>query len=149
MNTPLMRLLILSLSLGWGGIAAATSAQEYIDQADIAWSQDDLEGAEKLFLKAAEQAGDGEAALRLAGFYLGQNRLEEAVERFQQGISAGLPTPQMESRAFIGMGLSYIHLNRTALAQAALEEALRIDPSKEEQVRPLLEKLAEDSQPHP
>ena len=55
----------------------------------------------------------------------------------------------MESRAFIGMGLSYIHLNRTALAQAALEEALRIDPSKEEQVRPLLEKLAEDSQPHP
>ena len=149
MKTPLILPLTLSLLLGWAGIAAATSAREYIDQADIAWAQDDLEAAEKLFLLAVEQASDGEAAVRLAGFYLGQNRLEEAVERFQQGISAGLPTPQMESRAFVGMGLSYIHLNRSALAQAALEEALRIDPSKEEQVRPLLEKLADDSRPLP
>jgi len=138
--------LVIGIAFGPAMLAPA-QAQEtnYMEQADLAWSQNDLEGAEALFVKATEQAADGRAAARLAGFYLGQNRLQEAVERFQQAISAGLPTPEAQAKAFVGLGMSYLHLGRSALAQAALEEAVRLDASREPQIRPLLDKLAQDA----
>jgi tetratricopeptide (TPR) repeat protein len=138
-------ILILGFAAGWGGLTHARTAGEYIEQADLAWSRDDLEGAEALFLEAVANATDGEPALRLGGFYLGQNRLAEAVERFQQAISAGLSAEPMRARAFVGMGVAYLHLGQSALARAALEEAVRIDPSREEQVRLLLDRLADPS----
>jgi tetratricopeptide (TPR) repeat protein len=145
MNTPVIRLLILCLAVVAGAPAHAQTARQYLEQADLAWSRDDLEGAEALFREAVANATDGEPALRLGGFYLAQNRLAEAVERFQQAIGAGLPTGSMQARAFVGMGIAYLHLGQSALARAALEEALRADPSREAQVRPLLDELADPS----
>ena len=145
MNKSVICVLILCLAAAWSGTALAATARDYLEQADLAWSKDDLEGAEKLFLEAVANATDGEPALRLGGFYLGQNRLAEAVERFQEAITVGLPGEPMQARAFVGMGIAYLHLGQRALARAALEEALRVDPSREEQVRALLDELADPS----
>ena len=145
MSKPFIRILILCLAAAWGGSTTAATALELLEQADLAWSQDELEDAEALFLEAVANAVDGEPSLRLGGFYLGQNRLAEAVERFQQAISAGLPAESMQARAFVGMGIAYLHLGQGALARAALEEAVRVDPAREEEVRPLLDQLADPS----
>ena len=141
MNKSVITALILCLAAAWSVAAPAATARDYLEQADLAWSKDDLEGAEQLFLEAIANASDGEPALRLGGFYLGQNRLAEAVERFQEAITAGLPAGSMQARAFVGMGIAYLHLGQSALARAALEEAVRVDPSRAEQVRPLLEQI--------
>ena len=143
-------MLVLALAVPVGLCIPAVSAEprveDHLAEADLAWSRDDLAAAEAAFLNAVSVAGDGQAAARLAGFYLGQNRLQEAVERFQQAISLGLPSPQSEAKAFVGMGLAYLHLDSSDLAAAAFEEALRLDPSREGEIRPVLTEL-EQKQP--
>jgi Flp pilus assembly protein TadD len=46
-------------------------------------------------------------------------RYSDAIRSFQEAISLGDPGP----RSFIGMGMSYLHIGRLALARAAFVEA--------------------------
>ena len=140
--------LALLLFVAAGAVTAATT-DELLAQADAAWAAGDLEKAEQHFKEAALSAETGEAELRLGGFYISQTKLDGAVDAFQAALTKGLPTPVLQSRAFVGMGIAYLHSGRSSLARAAFDEAVAIDPAREQEIKLLLEEMdkREDSKP--
>lgn len=119
----------------------ASGTAELLEQADTAWAAGDLETAETNFKEAVANADNGEADLRLGGFYISQNRLADAINAFQSSLTKGLPSPKLESRAFLGMGIAYLHFEKTSLARAAFDEAANIDPSRADEIKLLLEEM--------
>lgn len=139
-------LLGVLLSLSVSTLMASTS-DDLLQQADTAWAAGELETAEQNFKEAVASAGNGEAELRLGGFYVSQNRLDEAVTSFQSALTKGLPTPKQQSRAFIGMGIAYLHSGKSSLARAAFDEAATIDPSRAEEIEKLLAEMDKRDKP--
>lgn len=133
-------LLALVLGLSCNSLWAS-SAAELLQQADTAWAAGDLEAAENSFKEAVAVTENGESDLRLGGFYISQNRLADAITAFQSSLTKGLPSPKLESRAFLGMGIAYLHFDKPSLARAAFDEAAKIDPSRSEEIKELLEEM--------
>ena len=128
-------------------IASAATTEELLRQADTAWAAGDVATAEARFKEAVAGAADGMAELRLGGFYLSQNRLAESVASFQAALSAGLADARLQSRAFLGMGIAYLHSGKSSLARAAFDEASQIDPARAAEIQPLLEELDKKEKP--
>jgi tetratricopeptide (TPR) repeat protein len=67
---------------------------------------------------------------RLGGAQLMSQDYAGSILSFQRAI--GLDANNAE--AFIGMGMAYLHSGRYGLARSALEEAKRIDPTKQPKI---------------
>lgn len=79
--------------------------------------------------------------LRLAGFQLSRQQIDKSVASYQKVIGI----EPKNSKAWIGLALAYVHIGDTGPARAALEEAIRVDPSRKESLKPLLARLDERS----
>jgi tetratricopeptide (TPR) repeat protein len=148
LNCSVLRLVLLgTLLIGVQVSVASATTEELLRQADTAWAAGDVETAEARFKDAVAGAADGMAELRLGGFYLSQNRLADSVTSFQAALSAGLPDARLQSRAFLGLGIAYLHSGKSSLARAAFDEASRIDPARAAEIQPLLEELDKKEKP--
>lgn len=80
----------------------------------------DIKGALAVFeTMTREQPDSAEAFAHLGGMQLLDQRYRDAVRSFQQAVSLGAE----DARAFIGMGMAYLHLGELGPARAALVEA--------------------------
>ena len=121
-------LLLVSLLLVGSDLAQASeskSTNTLLTEGDRYWAENKLDLAEQSYRKAVEQdAGSIEARKKLGGFLLRQNRFTEAVVQFQAAISLD----PSNAKLFVVLGVAYLHQGVYPLAQAAAEEALKLDP---------------------
>ena len=119
-------------------MAAAASSSELIVEAEKHWSAGQMKQAQSAFEAAV--AAKPEAVtprLRLAGFQLANQQTSASIDNYRKIISQA----PNNSTAWIGLGLAYLHSGRPELARAALAEAVRVDPSRQEKIAPLIAKL--------
>lgn len=74
------------------------------------------------------------AYTRLGGAQVLKQDYNAGLESFKQAIALDANN----ANAFVGMAVAYLHTARYSLARAALEEAKRIDPAKQEEVDRLI-----------
>jgi tetratricopeptide (TPR) repeat protein len=67
---------------------------------------------------------------RLGGVRLLRQEYTEGIRDFQHAIILD----QSNASAFIGMAVAYLHMGRYELAKAALDEAEKLDPSKQTEI---------------
>jgi len=75
--------------------------------------------------------------MRLAGAFVAQGNFSSAIGVYQQAI--GLDPNN--AKAFIGLGIAYLHGGNKPLARAALQEAIRLEPGRETQLAPVIAAL--------
>lgn len=81
-----------------------------------------------LFRKALEQEPSSSLAYtRIGGAQLLKQEYGPAIDSFRRAIMLDADNAD----AFVGMAMAYLHSGDYALARASLEEAKRIDPSKQ------------------
>ena len=78
--------------------------------------------------------GSSLAYTRLGGAQVLTQDYSAGLESFKQAIALDANN----ANAFVGMSVAYLHSGRYSLARAALEEAKRIDPSKQEEADKLI-----------
>lgn len=135
----MVRLLAALFLAGCGFAAqAGAAADSLLAQADKHWAEGRLEPAQKAFeaAVAAEPSATG-PRLRLAGFQLSRQQIAAAVTNYQQVLGA----EPKNAKAWMGIGVAYLHIGKQELALAAFDEAIRIEPRYAEKVAPLMAKL--------
>lgn len=133
---------LLAAACAVGNLAAAaeSAAQQAVVNADRLWVAGKLDDAQKSFEAAvAADPTSVDTRLRLAGFQLSRQQTSACIANYQKVISA----EPKNSRAWIGLGMAYLHSGRAPLARAAFEEAIRVDPARQEKLAPLIAKLDE------
>ena len=119
---------------------AAETAGQTLAQADRYWAEGKLTEAQQAFEAAArEQPASTAVRLRLAGFQLAQQQMDACIANYKQVIGQ----EPKNSKAWIGLGMAFLHISQPENARAAFEEAIRADPSRKEQLALLLAKLDE------
>jgi|WetSurMetagenome_2_1015567.scaffolds.fasta_scaffold23779_7 Tfp pilus assembly protein PilF len=136
--------LAASLAMGAASAAKSGNAESLLASGTQLLQQGKLEPAQKAYeaaVKADPRSVD--AKMKLAGVYIAQNNFTAATRTYQQVIGLD-PT---NAKAFIGLGIAYLHSGDKALTRAALEEALRLEPQRKEQLTPILSMLDESAKP--
>ncbi len=129
---------LLSLSCGADTVE---NIDTLLEKGDKFWLAGDLLQAQQHFEQATQQYPENAAAhSKLAGFWLVQNAYQNSIKHYQQAISLYQETAPERAKAFIGLGLAYLHSERSKLAIASFEEALRLEPQRQAQLSPLLDK---------
>ncbi|HTY98599.1 MAG TPA: tetratricopeptide repeat protein [Rhodocyclaceae bacterium] len=124
-----------------GVLAAGDGAAGLIAEADNYWAAGRLEEAQQSFEAAVAAEPDSAAPLlRLAGFHLSQMHGGASIAGYQRAI--GLEP--RNTRAWLGLGLAYLHGGRKDLARASFDEAIRIDPQQKERLAGLVGGLERD-----
>lgn len=91
----------------------------------------DLDGAATAYRQAVEaDPGSAVAQTRLGGTLLLKQQYSDAIRSFKTAI--GLDSTNGD--AFVGLGMSYLHLGQYDLARAALAEARERKPDKQTQL---------------
>lgn len=117
---------------------AAGSASSLIERGMQQWAANNLDDAQASFEAAIKAEPNSiEANSKLAGLKLSRNDFKGSIAAYQQLI--GL-SPK-NAKAWLGLGLSYMHVGNHDLSIAAFEEALRLEPVRKAQIEPILEKL--------
>jgi tetratricopeptide (TPR) repeat protein len=130
-------LLALLVAAGSSGALAGTAA-EHLADADRFWAENRLDAAQAAFESAVSAEPDSIAArMRLAGFQLARQQTTACIENYHKVLSR----EPKNSRAWIGLGLAYLHSGRQSLARAAFEEAVGADPTRAEALAPLIARL--------
>ncbi len=120
--------------------AHAGTADSHLASADRLWAENKLDEAGRAFEAAAKAEPESPAVLlRLAGFQLARLQTTASIANYRRVISV---EPE-NSKAWIGLGMAYLHSARRELAKAAFEEAVRVDPARKEALTPVLAKLKE------
>jgi tetratricopeptide (TPR) repeat protein len=137
------RLLAALLLAGCGFAAqAGAAADSLLAQADKHWAEGRLEPAQKAFEAAvAAEPAATEPRLRLAGFQLSRQQMAAAIANYQRVLGAD----PKNAKAWMGIGLAYLHTGKQELALAAFDEAIRYEPRYAEKVKPLIAKLKAQS----
>lgn len=129
------------LGLCLTGSALAESTSSLLAQAYQEWSQGHLDKAQKLYENAVKADPNSvEGHMKLAGLLLSRNNFSASIKEYQRLI--GLYPKN--AKAWIGLGIAYLHSGDKSLTRAAWEEALRLEPARKEQLAPLIARL--DSQ---
>jgi tetratricopeptide (TPR) repeat protein len=137
--------LVVALVLAsFTGVALASDAEALIEEGNQLWSQGQLDEALQRYQAASEADPKSvDARMKFAGVLYAKQEYRAGVEQFQGAISID----PKNANAFIGAAIGYLHMGQDGPAYAALEEAVRLDPSKYERVRPLMERI-EGRVPH-
>ena len=128
-----------TLLTSWAAAAEAVQPPDEVllIQGDRQWADGRLDEARKSFEQAVANNPQSVAArMKLGGFQLGNNRYSTAVETYQQTISLDANN----AKAWIGLGMAYLHTGQNELSRAAFGEAIRIDPARKAQLAQLAEK---------
>jgi Flp pilus assembly protein TadD len=109
-----------------------------ITQADGYWAAGRLDQAQQAFeAAAAAEPGSSAVLLRLAGFQLSRQQTTASVASYQRAVGLE-PT---NAKAWLGLGLAYLHGGNKALARSAFEEAVRLEPQRKEDLSEVLANL--------
>ncbi len=118
--------------------AAAGEDLSLIEQGNREWAAGALDQAAASYRAAiGRDPKHVDAYMKLAGLHMARQEYRAGVETFQKAI--GLDPNN--ANAFIGLAIGYLHMGNPALAQAALEEAVRIDPGKRATLEPLMARI--------
>lgn len=110
---------------------AAEDTAGLIQDGEAKLGAGEIDAGLALFRQAAEQDPKSSLAqTRIGGAFLLKQEYGEAIEAFRAAIALDAGN----AAAFVGMAVAYLHSGDYALARAALEEARRIDPSKEDKI---------------
>jgi Tfp pilus assembly protein PilF len=127
----------------WAPGAVATGAASdatLIGRGNQQWAAGRVEDARKSFEQAvAANPRSVEAHMKLAGLQLSSGDNSAAIQTYQRVI--GLDGKH--AKAWIGLGMAYLHSGQRELSRAALGEAVRADPALKAQFAELLETPAE------
>ena len=94
-----------------------------------------LDQAEQTLQTAVSKAPDSSLAYtRLGGVKVLRQQYGAGVQDFQQAIMLD----QNNATAFVGMAVAYLHMGEQSLAKAALQEAMRLDPTKKPEIDKVL-----------
>jgi len=130
----------LALSLLATGAWAADAA--LLAQGGKQWEAGKLEDARKSFeLAVAGDPRSVDAHMKLGGLLLSTNNLAPAIQTYQKAISLDA----RNAKAWIGLGMAYLHSGQRELSRAAFDEAIRVDPSRKTQLARLAEKPAQEA----
>ena len=130
---------ILITLLMWLAVVSTTQAQNdtesLIQQAQAQSEAGHLEQAASLLNQAIARAPDSSLAFtRLGGVQLLQQDYRSGIGNFQQAIMLD----DHNADAFIGLSIAYLHLGNYSLARAALKEASRLGPEKQQAIENVL-----------
>jgi tetratricopeptide (TPR) repeat protein len=115
--------------------AFAGAGDELISQGESQLQAGQIEEAiGTLHQAVSADPGSSLAYTRLGGAQVLHQEYDAGIESFKQAIKLD----GNNANAFVGMAVAYLHTDRDALARAALEEAKRIDPSKQAKVDELI-----------
>lgn len=127
------------LAFGSSARAEASSLAPLLSQGDEQWSAGKLDLAQKDFEKAVTlQPGSVAARMKLGGLQLSRQDFRAATETYKEAISLDAKN----GKAWLGLGFSYLHMDRNDLSLAAFNEAIRVEPSYKERLAPVMAKLA-------
>lgn len=102
---------------------APVDVQALLAQGDRAWEQGKVQEAEDAFQRAVEAAPDSPLPLmRLGGLQLSQQHYSASLRSYQDVLSLK-PDGQTLGRAYLGMGLAYLHTGDPELAREAFTQA--------------------------
>ena len=127
------------LLTGWFiGTAQADTSSALLAQGYKQWAAGHMDQAQRSYEQAAKRGPRSlEAHTRLAGLYIARNNFSASIKEYQNVISLD----PKNAKAFIGLGIAYLHSGNKSLTRAAWEEAVRLEPAREPQLTPLLAKL--------
>lgn len=109
-----------------------------IEKGEKLWQENQLDDAQSSFEQAvAADPKSLDANFKLAGLQLSRNNFKGCIQSYQRVI--GLDPKN--TRAWLGLGISYMHTGKNELSIAAFEEAIRLDPSRKAQLTPVLANL--------
>ena len=116
----LLTALLFSISL------SAQTQHRFLKKADAAYERDNYKAAEENYRKANEKSAQTNATYNLGNAIYKQERLEEAVEKYQ--TAAELATDaQLKSNAFHNLGNAHYSLEQFDKSVDAYKNALRLD----------------------
>lgn len=135
-----LKSMIVSIALAASSLTpsawAADDANVAIAQGSKQWAAGQLDSARKSLEQAvATYPKSIDARMKLGGLLLSTGKYAEAIEAYQRVISLDSHI----ARAWMGLGIAYIHGGNKELSRAAFGEAVRIDPSRKMQLARLLE----------
>lgn len=131
--------LTVTLLTSWVVAAEAVKPpdQVLVIQGDKQWADGRLDEARASFTQAVTlNPRSVTARMKLGGFQLGNNSYSSAIGTYQQTISLDANN----AKAWIGLGMAYLHTGQHELSRAAFSEAIRIEPARKEQLSQLAEK---------
>lgn len=124
----------------WAGDAAKLADSALIAQGNKQWEAGRPEDARKSFEQAIViNPRSIDAQMKLGGLQLSSLNYAAAIQTYQRTISLD----GNNAKAWMGLGLAYLHTGQGELSRAAFGEAIRVDPSRSESLAKLMEKPAE------
>lgn len=118
--------------------ARAETASGLLAKGDTYWAANQFDLAQQSFeAAAAAEPRSAATLLRLAGFQLSRQQLSASVGTYKRVISLDAKN----ARAWMGMGIAYLHVGNRELARASFSEAVRIEPKRQDKLGPLIAKL--------
>ncbi|MDD5298241.1 MAG: tetratricopeptide repeat protein [Rhodocyclaceae bacterium] len=133
---------VLLVPNAWAANAApdAANTASLIAQGDQQWAAKKLEDAKASFEQAvAASPRSVEARMKLGGFLLANSKYSAAIQTYQQAISLD----GNNVKAWMGLGMAYLHSGDKELSRAAFSEVVRIEPARRAQLAKLMEAPAE------
>lgn len=118
----------------WAAVRADDAS--LISQGDKQWADGKLDDAKKSFEQAvAANPASSTGHMKLAGLLLANHNYPGAIQTYQKTISLD----NNNAKAWIGLGLAYLHAGDKELSRAAFAEAVRIEPGRKAQLAKLME----------
>ncbi|HEX8989521.1 MAG TPA: tetratricopeptide repeat protein [Rhodocyclaceae bacterium] len=132
------------LALGAYASWAVAADESLVARGERQWAEGRVAEARASFEQAARTDPKSVAPLlKLGGLQLTNREPAAAIQTYQRAISLD----GANARAWIGLGLAYLHAGQKELARAAFGEAIRVDPSRKAQLASLAEPPAGDERP--
>jgi len=119
--------------------AQAAMKVDLVKQGDQQWAAGQLDQAQASFEQAVRAEPKSlKARMKLAGLQLSRQDFKASIPTYQAAI--GLDANN--DKAWLGVAFAYLHTGQDALAAAAFDSAIRINPSNREKLAPVLDKLS-------
>lgn len=125
----------------WAGLAGANaSSDKWLEKGDGQWK----DGKTDLAIKSYDEADKADPTslkvlMKKAGLLLSTQNFESAIRTYQRALGVD----PKNAKAFIGMGIAYLHGGGYDLSRAAFEEAIRLEPERKAQIAKVLDYLDE------
>lgn len=142
MKILLTLILVLFSAFGYGESLEtdANSGAGLVKTGSQFLAQGKLAQARKVFLAAHKAHPRSEnATLKLAGVDLALNDFSAAIPLYKAVIAAN----PNSAKAFIGLGIAYLHAGDKSMSRALFQEALRLEPGRRKDLEPLIAALSD------